>query len=74
MTKDSLRLIVNLGKYQVTSISRGAIGTKFTLALPKNVKLTADMPVSADVRIGDMLTLYTEVLVDDELPTKEGVN
>ena len=70
MSKDALRLIVNLGKYQVISVSKGAIGTKFTLGMPKGVKLTADLPLhGADVRIGDVLTLYTEVLVDENLPS-----
>jgi hypothetical protein len=69
--KDGLRLIVNLGKYQVVNVSKGAIGTKFTLAMPNNLKLTADLPYhGADIKIGDLLTLYTEVLVDNQLPTE----
>lgn len=63
-TKDSLRLIVNLGKYQVERVERGAFGTAFTLALPNNVKIHADLPYYADVRVGDWHTLYTEVLAD----------
>jgi len=61
-SKDSLRLIVNLGKYQVVKVDKGTLGTSFTLALPNNVTIRADLPYPADVRIGDLLTIYTEVL------------
>lgn len=63
-SKDSLRLIVNLGKYQVEKVERGALGTHFVIALPNNVKIKADLPYRADIRVGDLLTLYTEVLTD----------
>ena len=59
-----LRLIVNMGKFQVVDVTKGAMGTNFTLRLPAGVKITADLPVRADVRVGDLLTLYTEVLAE----------
>ena len=63
-SKEALRLIVNLGKYRVTKVDKGSLGTSFTIALPNNVTLKADLPYHADVRIGDIQTLYTEVLAD----------
>jgi hypothetical protein len=60
--KDRVRLIVNLGKYQVTNVDLGDWGTSFILQLPNSVKIKADFPYRADVKVGDILTLYTEVL------------
>ena len=60
--KETLRLIVNLGKYQVVKVDKGTLGTSFVLALPNNVTIKADLPYQADIRTGDRLTLYTEVL------------
>ena len=59
-----MRLIVNLGKYQIVNVIKGTWGVKFTIQLPNNVKLIADLPVPADIRVGDIQTLYTEVLAD----------
>jgi len=66
--KNTMRLIVNLGKYQIVKVDKGMIGTSFTIALPNNVTIRADLPYQADVHIGDVLTLYTEVLAH-ALPT-----
>ena len=62
--KEKVRLVANLGIYTVIKVEQGTLGTRFTIALPNNVTLTADLPYRADVRIGDRLTLYTEVLAN----------
>lgn len=65
--KEKMRIICNLGKVQVTDVEKGQMGTRFVFQLPGNVKIRAEMPIVVDVKIGDILTLYTEVLAD-ELP------
>jgi hypothetical protein len=62
MTDLRLRLI--LGKFQVTGVSNGLTGTKAFLNL-RGARMEIDIPVQADVKIGDWLTLYTEVLSGD---------
>ncbi len=59
-----MRLVLILGKFQVTKVDPGLTGVKFTLKLGGSVTLTADCPVPCDVQLGDRLTLYTEVLAD----------
>jgi hypothetical protein len=63
MTDLRIRLI--LGKYPVLSISPGHFGFKMILDMGNNVRITADVPVQADVKVGDLLTLYTEVLAKE---------
>lgn len=63
--EDKFRLICNLGKYQVVKVEKGLTGTHFVLQLPNNVKMQADLPLIADIQVGDILTLYTEVLADE---------
>ena len=58
---DRYRLICNLGKYPVINVIRGSLGTRFTIRLPNGVTLTPDLPLRADINVGDVLTLYTEV-------------
>lgn len=61
-----LRYRLILGKFRVTAISTGLTGFKATLALPGSVTMTIDIPLRADVKLGDLLTLYTEVLANDQ--------
>jgi hypothetical protein len=58
----ALRLRLVLGKFQVKAISKGLTGTRFAIDLGNSVTITIDAPVQADIRLGDLLTLYTEVL------------
>ena len=53
-----LRLILQLGKFRV--IERENLQMK--LALGGSTTMTVTLPEYADVRAGDLLTLYTEVL------------
>lgn len=54
----SLRLILSLGKFRV--ISRQNLQMK--IALGGSTTMTVSLPPHADVKEGDILTLYTEVL------------
>lgn len=62
--KDSMRLRLVLGKFQVSKVDKGLAGLAMTIDLGGGVKIRCDIPVSADVRVGDLLTFYTEVLAD----------
>ena len=61
-TQEPLRYRIILGKFQVKAVDKGLGGCRMTVALPNSVSLIADMPVNADVHVGDLITLYTEVL------------
>ncbi len=56
-----LRLRLILGKFQVRRASFGVLGTKALVDLGNSVTMNIDIPVTADVRDGDWITLYTEV-------------
>ncbi len=64
VAKDALRLRLVLGKYQVRKIDKGLTGLVMTISLPSGVFMKCDLPFQADVRVGDILTFYTEVLAD----------
>jgi len=53
-----MRYVLILGKYRVTERTEGAM----KLALGGSTTMTITLPPQADVREGDILTLYTEVL------------
>jgi len=53
-----LRLVLNLGKYRVASREN----LQMKIALGGSTTMTVTLPPHADVREGDILTLYTEVL------------
>jgi hypothetical protein len=56
--KDSLRLVLVLGKFRVTERTN----LTMKIALGGSTTMTVTLPPQADVREGDLLTLYTEVL------------
>ena len=56
--KKPFRLILNLGKYRV--MERQNLQIK--IALGGSTTMTVTLPPQADVKEGDILTLYTEVL------------
>lgn len=59
-----LRHRLILGKFQVTAVEKGLTGLRFTINLGNAVTAKVDSPITSDVRVGDWLTLYTEVLAD----------
>ena len=61
------RLRLVLGKFRVTSVSSGLTGTQLKINLDGAVTMVVDAPIQADVKLGDILTLYTEVL-SKEIP------
>ena len=56
--RKEFRFILNLGKYRVTERNANQI----KIALGGSTTMTVTLPEMADVRAGDILTLYTEVL------------
>ncbi len=58
-SKPMIRLI--MGKFQVIRLDLGALGAKAVINLGNSVTATADIPASADLRLGDWLTFYTDV-------------
>ena len=64
-TEIPLRLVLVLGKFRVTA--RWANSMK--LALGGSTTMTVILPDNVDVREGDLLTLYTEVLYDKTITT-----
>jgi hypothetical protein len=53
-------------KVQVTKVEKGTQGMKIHMRMG-TVTMIWDAPIpKADVRVGDLLTLYTEVLVNAE--------
>jgi hypothetical protein len=53
-----------LGKFPVVRVVRTSVGLDMALELPGLGKLIVGLPAIADVREGDLLTLYTEVLAN----------
>ena len=57
MAKQS-RLVLVLGKFRVIDLQ----GRRMKLKLGGSTTMDVNLPPQADVRAGDLLTLYTEVL------------
>lgn len=69
-----LRLTLVLGKFPVTEVSRAFRGWRMKVQLAGTTTATFEnIPDIADIRVGDLLTLYTEVLTkehkQDALPS-----
>jgi hypothetical protein len=64
-TQSSLRLVLVLGKFRVIDRSNNAM----KIALGGSTTMTVTLPDYADVKEGDILTLYTEVLYAKPEPT-----
>jgi hypothetical protein len=64
--KDALRYRLVGPKVQVTKVEKGTQGMRIYMKMD-TVTMIWDAPIpKADVRVGDLLTLYTEVLVNAE--------
>lgn len=57
-THTPLRYILILGKHPVTEVSPGFA----TIEIGNKVYIRFDIPPNTDIKRGDLLTLYTEVL------------
>lgn len=68
-TKAQMRAVLPLGKYRI--IERSPTG--FKLALGGSTTMTVSAPMQHfDIRDGDVLTLYTEVLLKGASDAKSG--
>lgn len=59
MSDQQRRFVLVLGKFPVVKLTH----RKMTLKLGGTTEMTVNIPPHADVRDGDLLTLYTEVLL-----------
>ena len=65
-TRKPLRLVLVLGKFRVTEREN----MKLKIALGGSTTMTVhNLPPNADVKAGDILTFYTEVLYAEPKPT-----
>lgn len=65
-----IRYKLIIGKYPVVQIEREADGLACALQFPAGIKFVfKGIPPMADLREGDLLTLYTEVLLAKPNPT-----
>ena len=58
---DKVRYKLLLAKAQVTKIENGELGCRFSVALPNGITIKADLSFVPDVRVGDILSVYTEL-------------
>lgn len=58
----SIRYKLVLGKYPVKRVTKTAFGFDFAIQLPGGQLMVVTAPPTADIREGDLITLYTEVL------------
>jgi hypothetical protein len=63
-TEDQRRLVLVLGKFRVTERRNN----QMSIALGGSTTMTVILPEFADVKSGDILTLYTEVLYANPNP------
>jgi hypothetical protein len=57
-----MRMKLVLGKYPVVRIEKSPNGLYFALQLQEGIKYVVEVPATVDIREGDLLTLYTEIL------------
>jgi hypothetical protein len=58
-----LRHQLILGKFPIIEIKTQPTQFEFVLDMGKGLYIITHAPLTSDLRIGDLLTLYTEVLV-----------
>jgi hypothetical protein len=68
-TQSKVRYKLMLGKFPVREVRKSPTGFVFLLDMLQGVKLAVEVPAHADVREGDWLTLYTEVLTNAQPST-----
>ena len=64
---EPLRYRLILGKYRVLKVDRTTFICTITVDLI-GARLQADVPINSDVKEGDILTLYTEILTNANPP------
>ena len=68
-TANKVRYKLLLAKAQVTKIENGELGCRFSVALPNGITIEADLSFVPDVRVGDILSVYTELYAHDQPST-----
>ena len=56
------RYQLNLGKYPVTEVTVGQSNQTVVIDMQNKFFIRMACPLNADIRVGDLLTIYTEVL------------
>jgi hypothetical protein len=59
--KKQMRMVLILGKYPISL----KVGNKIKVELGGSTTMAFEVPDIVDVRVGDLLTFYTEVLMKD---------
>jgi hypothetical protein len=59
--ESKVRYKILLTKAQITKIERGELGCKFKAISPNGMTIEADLSFVPDVRVGDILSIYTEL-------------
>jgi len=64
--KDKVRYKLLLDKCQVTNVTVGTLGISFYAISPKGMTIRADLSFQPDIKIGDILSIYTELWAHDQ--------
>jgi hypothetical protein len=67
--KNKVRYKVLLDKCQITNVTLGNLGCSFHAISPTGMTIRADLSFRADVRVGDILSIYTELYAHDQPST-----
>ena len=62
--ENKFRYVLHLCRCRVVRVDKSALGYQMLLQMPSNVKLAVSLPAEVDIKEGDILTLYTEVLAN----------
>jgi len=61
MEQTKVRYKVILTKAQVTQVQDGELGTRVLVRFPQGMTLDMDLSFRPDARVGDIITIYTEL-------------
>jgi hypothetical protein len=59
--KEKVRYKLLLDKCQVIEATYGELGLTFKAISPRGMTIKADLSFQADLRVGDILSIYTEI-------------
>jgi len=68
-TENKVRYKILLEKAQVTHLTKGDLGVKFLAITPRGMTIQADLSFIPDVKVGDILSIYTELYAHDQPST-----
>ena len=64
-----VRYKILLDKCQVIEAQNGKMGLSFKAISPRGMTIKADLSFQADLRVGDILSIYTELYAHDQPST-----